>query len=118
MRARSPSETSESARRVGSCRGGPGRCRLWRALVRDGAHRSHPASLLSRRDGRLVYAGRVGTGINQTELERPGCLAAPTAPRMSGYEAMMEVRFAEDAPLEESRFEPLVPLAPKRERYR
>jgi hypothetical protein len=29
---------------------------------------------------------------------------------MSGYEAMMEVRFAEDSPLEESGFEPLVPL--------
>jgi hypothetical protein len=31
---------------------------------------------------------------------------------MSGYEAMIEeVRFAEDSPLEESGFEPLVPLA-------
>src|SRR5690349_6250385 len=44
MPARCPSETSESARRVGSWRGGPGRCRLWRALVRDGARRSHPGS--------------------------------------------------------------------------
>src|SRR5205807_10360118 len=35
--------------RVGSCRGGPGRCRLWRALVRAVARRSHPASLLGRR---------------------------------------------------------------------
>src|SRR6516225_4418165 len=47
--ARSPSETSESARRVGSCRGGPGRCRLWPALVRAVARRSRPASLLNRR---------------------------------------------------------------------
>src|ERR1700747_1724660 len=30
---RSASETAESARRVGSCRGGPGHCRLWRGLV-------------------------------------------------------------------------------------
>jgi hypothetical protein len=38
---------------------------------------------------------------------------------MSGFEAMIEeVRFGEDSPLEESRFEPLVPLTPKRERYR
>src|SRR3954470_5393911 len=54
MPARSPSETSESARRVGSWRGGPGHCRLWRALVRDGAYRSHPASLLSRRSVPLL----------------------------------------------------------------
>src|SRR5437868_14539655 len=54
MPARSPSETSESARRVGSWRGGPGHCRLWRALVRVGAHRSHPASLLSRRSAPLL----------------------------------------------------------------
>src|SRR5205814_9275150 len=57
--ARTPSETSESARQVGSCRvglqptgltrGGAGRCRLWRALVRAGAPRSHPATLSSRR---------------------------------------------------------------------
>ena len=33
MPVRSLSETSESARRVGSCRGGPGRCRLWQGLV-------------------------------------------------------------------------------------
>jgi hypothetical protein len=33
---------------------------------------------------------------------------------MSGYEAMMEVRFACDSPLEGSGFEPLVPLMPKR----
>src|SRR5215831_20531557 len=50
MPARSPSETSESAKRVGSCRGGAGRCRLWRALVRAVARRSHPASLLTRRN--------------------------------------------------------------------
>src|ERR1700720_2990534 len=48
------SETLESARRVGSCRGGPGRCRLGRALVRAGARRSHPASLLSRRSAPLL----------------------------------------------------------------
>ena len=30
---RSPSETTESARRVGSCHGGPGRCRFWQVLV-------------------------------------------------------------------------------------
>src|SRR5437868_5446179 len=34
MPMRSPSETAESARRVGSYRGGPGRCLLWRALRR------------------------------------------------------------------------------------
>src|SRR5215472_11687342 len=49
MRARSLSETSESARRVGSCRGGPLRFRLARALVRAAARRSHPASRLGRR---------------------------------------------------------------------
>jgi hypothetical protein len=39
-----------------------------------------------------------------------GCLAAPTARRMSGYEAMIEeVRFAEDSPLEEAGFELSVP---------
>src|SRR5882762_5537151 len=52
--ARSPSETSESARRVGSCRGEPLRCRLWRALVRAVARRSHPARLLGRRSGPLL----------------------------------------------------------------
>src|SRR6202047_4615781 len=41
---RSPSETAESARRVGSCHGGPGRCRLWRALVLAASRRSRPAS--------------------------------------------------------------------------
>ena len=55
MPARSPSETSESARRVGSCCGGPGRCRLWRAFVRAGARRSHPASLLNRRSAPLLF---------------------------------------------------------------
>src|SRR5246500_1172248 len=54
MPARSPSETSENARRVGSWRDGPGRCRLWRALVRADARRSHPASLLSRRSAPLL----------------------------------------------------------------
>src|SRR5246127_5346413 len=49
MPVRSPSETSESAKRVGSCRDEPERCRLWRALVRAVARRSHPASLLGRR---------------------------------------------------------------------
>ena len=49
MRARSLSETSESARRVGSYRGGPLRFRLARALVRADARRSHPASRLGRR---------------------------------------------------------------------
>src|SRR5499427_3068045 len=48
MSVRSASETSESAKRVGSCRGGPGRCRLWPALVRAVARRSRPASLLNR----------------------------------------------------------------------
>src|SRR5215467_7051674 len=49
MRARSLSETSESARRVGSYRGGPLRFRLGRALVRADARRSHPASRLGQR---------------------------------------------------------------------
>src|SRR5437763_1704541 len=34
--------------------GGSGRCRLWRALVRAVARRSHPASLLSRRIAPLL----------------------------------------------------------------
>src|SRR6516162_6655757 len=49
VRARSLSETSESARRVGSYRGGPLRFRLGRALVRADARRSRPASRLGRR---------------------------------------------------------------------
>src|SRR6202048_691458 len=48
------SETAGSARRVGSCRGGPGRWRLLRALVRAAARRSHPARLLGRRSGPLL----------------------------------------------------------------
>ena len=35
--------------RLYRARGGPGRCRLWRALVRAVVRRSHPASRLSRR---------------------------------------------------------------------
>src|SRR6266436_4676683 len=46
---RSASETAESARRVGSCRGGPGHCRLWRRLVPAASHRSRPASPSDRR---------------------------------------------------------------------
>src|ERR1700720_4359306 len=49
MPMRSPSETAESARRVGSYRGGPGRCLLWRALVPAASRRSRPASLSGRR---------------------------------------------------------------------
>jgi len=42
-------ETAESARRVGSCRGGPGHWRLWRGLVPAASHRSRPASPSDRR---------------------------------------------------------------------
>src|SRR5437588_10489140 len=55
LRARSPSETSESATRVGSCRGGPGRCRLWLALVPVAARRSHPANPSGRRSALPLF---------------------------------------------------------------
>jgi 2-keto-3-deoxy-L-rhamnonate aldolase RhmA len=42
-------ETAQEARAIGSSRGGPGRCRLWRALVRAVSRRSRPARLLVRR---------------------------------------------------------------------
>src|ERR1700731_4250663 len=46
---RSLSETAGTARRVGSCRGGPGRCRLWQGLVPVAWRRSRPASPSGRR---------------------------------------------------------------------
>src|SRR5712672_961707 len=51
---RSPSEIAESARRVGSCHGGPGRCRLWRALVLAASRRSRPASPSGQRSAPLL----------------------------------------------------------------
>jgi hypothetical protein len=41
---RCPFETAESARRVGSSRGGPGHCRLWRALFPAAWRRSRPVA--------------------------------------------------------------------------
>jgi hypothetical protein len=46
---RSASETAESAKRVGSCRSGPGHCRLWRGLVPAASRHSRPASQSDRR---------------------------------------------------------------------
>src|SRR5437763_2421254 len=46
----------KSATRVGSCRGGPGRCRLWLALVPVAARRSHPANPSGRRSALPLFS--------------------------------------------------------------
>src|SRR2546430_8807674 len=71
MPARCPSETAESARRVGSWRGGPGRCRLARALVRAVARRSHPASLLDRRSVPLLFGHALAVTAAHGPADQP-----------------------------------------------
>ena len=56
--ARSPSETAESARRVRPCRGGPGRCRLWRALVRAAWRPLSSGAPVLARSGRSIRRHR------------------------------------------------------------
>src|SRR5215469_5726643 len=136
MSVRSASETSESAKRVGSCRGGPGRCRLWRALVRAGARRSRPASLLNRRSApRLGGHALAVTAPHEPayQLSRPqyrrfGPIAicrmardamprrgwTPAAARRINGRRLERNRKFVDSPLEEDGFELAVP--PRRER--
>src|SRR6202040_162648 len=67
---RSPSETTESARRVGSCHGGPGRCRLWRVLVLAASRHSRPASLSGQRSAPLLF----GHALAARAPHGPACL--------------------------------------------